>query len=102
VTSVGQVISMVILARSARRAVVAGRVWRGQLSYTLAVEQPYLGPKSGMSPPVGTDGTDEASEVTEGARTPSVVLTPRSELRTSEDTPLHGSTHPVHQARSRK
>ncbi|MGC4068064.1 MAG: hypothetical protein QM784_26135 [Polyangiaceae bacterium] len=41
VTSVGQVVALVIAARGARQKAIVGRLWRGERSYLIVVEQPY-------------------------------------------------------------
>jgi hypothetical protein len=41
VSSVGQVVALVIAARGARQKAITGRLWRGELSYLVVVEQPY-------------------------------------------------------------
>lgn len=41
VTQAGQVVAMVIAARGARKPVITGRLWRGNRSYSIVVEQPY-------------------------------------------------------------
>lgn len=55
VTSVSQVVALVISARGAHLPQISGQLWRGQRRYTLVVEQPYLqptsdGPKSSSGP----------------------------------------------------
>ncbi|HEY5955205.1 MAG TPA: hypothetical protein VIV60_01580, partial [Polyangiaceae bacterium] len=42
VTSPNQIIALVIAARGARAKAISAQVYRGQRSYTLTVEQPYL------------------------------------------------------------
>jgi hypothetical protein len=42
VSQVGQVIALVIAARGARAREISGQLWRGNRSYTIVVEQPYL------------------------------------------------------------
>lgn len=42
VTSANQIVSLIIAARGARQSAISGQVYRGQRSYTLTVEQPYL------------------------------------------------------------
>jgi hypothetical protein len=48
VTSVGQVVALVIAARGARQKSIVGRLWRGEKSYVIVVEQPY--PEAGPRP----------------------------------------------------
>lgn len=62
VTSSNQVIALVIAARGARQRSISALVFRGQRSYVLSVEQPYVTgviepPKQDVSPP-----SDETSE----------------------------------------
>jgi len=52
VTSPSQIIALVIAARGARQLAVSAQLYRGQRSYTLTVEQPYL---KGGDPPVPED-----------------------------------------------
>jgi hypothetical protein len=48
VTSPNQVIVLVIAARGARQPAISAQIYRGQRSYSLTVEQPYV---SGLPPP---------------------------------------------------
>lgn len=66
VTSVGQVVGLVIAARGARQPQISGQLWRGQRHYTLVVEQPYLQPNAeGPSAPAAP--TKPEPSVHEGA-----------------------------------
>jgi hypothetical protein len=42
VSQVGQVIALVIAARGTKAREITGQLWRGNRSYTIVVEQPYL------------------------------------------------------------
>lgn len=42
ITQIGQVFALVIAARGARKTEIVGRLWRGNRSYVIVVEQPYL------------------------------------------------------------
>jgi hypothetical protein len=52
VTSASQIIALVIAARGARQSAISAQVFRGQRSYTLTVEQPYL---TGEPPPASSE-----------------------------------------------
>jgi hypothetical protein len=51
VTSPNQVIALVIAARGSRQKAISAQVYRGQRSYTLTVEQPYLSASNPESSP---------------------------------------------------
>lgn len=52
VTTASQIIALVIAARGARQSAISAQVFRGQRSYTLTVEQPYL---EGEQPPASSE-----------------------------------------------
>ncbi len=57
VTSPNQVIGLVIAARGAHQSAISAQIYRGQRSYTLTVEQPYL---SGAEPPAKSEPAEDA------------------------------------------
>jgi hypothetical protein len=57
VTAASQVIGLVITARGARQAAISAQIYRGQRSYTLTVEQPYV---SGPLPPTKSEPDKDA------------------------------------------
>jgi hypothetical protein len=63
VTTVGQVFALVIAARGARQSVIQGRLWRGQRSYTIVVEQPYLTPADAKTMQALAQSTSEGGSV---------------------------------------
>jgi hypothetical protein len=53
VSQVGQVLALVIAARGAKAQQISGQLWRGNRSYTIVVEQPYL--REGETPSKETE-----------------------------------------------
>jgi hypothetical protein len=76
VTSVGQVISLVIAARGARQRIISAQVFRGKRSYVLTVEQPYLPQAEPPAiPDAGVGSSDGVSAALEqgSPTTPAIV-----------------------------